>query len=89
MKPSVKRIRKGRFKHDCTSCTFLAYVRIDGVSADLYHCMQDGSIPTVIARFSNEPSDNISGLAFAPVDLHLGVAKELAYRKKLPLDTSY
>jgi hypothetical protein len=51
--------------------------------------MQDGSIPTVIARFSNEPSDNISGLAFAPVDLHLGVAKELAYRKKLLLDTLY
>jgi hypothetical protein len=50
-----------RYKHDCKNCTFLGEWR----ERDLYHCLQGGNYPTVVARFSDEPEDYISGLRFA------------------------
>ena len=56
------------YTHDCRHCTFLGpYCAFgDDKYADLYHCIQgdEKKIPTVIARFSSEPSDNQSGVNF-------------------------
>jgi hypothetical protein len=49
------------FQHDCNSCHFLGrYVCAEKKEADLYFCLQNG-LPTVIARFSNDGPDYISG----------------------------
>lgn len=48
-----------RFEHDCTECRYLGYTE----KADLYWCPQ-GGYPTVIARYSSDPPDYSSGLAF-------------------------
>ena len=48
-----------RYDHDCDSCVFLGSHRLH----DLYFCPQHG-IPTIIARFSDEPSDYYSGMSF-------------------------
>ena len=48
----------------CPQCVFLGWYKKPGTligEADLYFCAQ-GGIPTVIARFSNEPGDYQSGL---------------------------
>ena len=72
---------KPQHTHDCDSCTFL------GTSAnyDLYHCGQEGSMPTVIARYGEDGSYK-SGMYFASRDKELGEAKELAIAKGLPID---
>jgi hypothetical protein len=46
-----------RHRHDCQQCIFLGIVD----HFDLYWCSQGGSMPTVIARASDEPSDYLSG----------------------------
>jgi len=51
---------KPTFEHDCPSCTFLGTYE----KHDLYHCKGcTGS--TVIARYSSEGPDYVSGMAFA------------------------
>lgn len=53
------------FTHDCVQCVFLDNFKHDGAEEyDLYVCKQfdDGSCPTVIARYGNEPGDYLSGL---------------------------
>lgn len=53
------------FKHECDKCIFLGgYTGNNGSYADLYYCLQLG-IPTVIARYSDEGDDYVSGLQFA------------------------
>lgn len=48
-----------RWHHDgCPNCTFLGTMN----DWDLYHCTQDGTIPTVIARYSHEGEAYKSGL---------------------------
>lgn len=61
-----------QFEHDCDSCTYLG--QFEGY--DLYFCQQ-GTLPTVIARFGNDGHEYLSGM---PVAYHppLSVAKHLA-----------
>jgi len=47
-----------RFSHDCKACTPLGQFE----EYDLYHCMQGGSMPTVLARYGNEGPEYVSGL---------------------------
>jgi len=44
-------------KHDCHCCTYLGAFK----EHDLYHCKQDGEIPTIIARFGSDEPDYKSG----------------------------
>jgi len=50
---------KPRYKHDCNSCVFLGQYAI----ADLYACIHNGRISTVIARYSDRINDYASGLS--------------------------
>jgi predicted 2-oxoglutarate/Fe(II)-dependent dioxygenase YbiX len=55
---------KRRYKHDCYDCVFLGQHQ----DADLYVCIKDEdgvTMDTVIARFSSDPPDYLSGLIFA------------------------
>lgn len=75
-----------RYVHDCKQCTFLGrYLGPDNV--DLYHCMQDKSQPTVIARHSSEPSDYESGLS-CYWHFSLREAKRRAQKRGLPLEAA-
>jgi hypothetical protein len=47
--------------HDCEACLFLGQYG----EADLYLCPKEAGGPTVIARFSGEPSDYASGMPIA------------------------
>lgn len=67
--------QKPLFKHECTSCTFLGTSSDN--KADLYFCPQSGS-PTIIARYSDDGPDYISGAVFAKDNQHLAEAKERA-----------
>ena len=53
-----------RHKHDCDQCDYLGQYE----GADLYFCGK--SLPTVIARYSDEPSDYTSGLEIAKTGLN-------------------
>ena len=67
--------RFARYTHDCDVCTFLGV--FDG--SDLYfHPGGDLVSPTVIARFSDDPSDYTSGLAFTKQDIRLRHAARMA-----------
>lgn len=63
-----------RYSHDCAGCVFL------GISeeADLYYCDQGDSLKTIIARYSDEGPDYISGIAFAGTNPDLAKAKKIA-----------
>lgn len=55
-----------QFQHDCGRCDFLGqYVTPDGRPCDLYACTATLEGGTVIARWSDEPADYMSGLVFA------------------------
>jgi hypothetical protein len=66
------------YEHDCDECLFLGHYG----GADLYYCSQSGS-PTVLARFSSDPPNYTSGLAFAQTNVYLCEAKRRASRKGL------
>jgi hypothetical protein len=51
-----------KYKHDCENCVFLGRCDVLASQRDLYFCKQAGTLPTVIARYSDEPSDFTSGL---------------------------
>lgn len=69
---------KPLYEHDSDCCTFLGIFK----NADLYYCKQMNN-PTVIARFSSDPSDYSSGLCFADRSPFLGEAKRLALQQEL------
>lgn len=70
-----------RYIHDCEDCVFLGQYK----DADLYVCInnEDGNtIDTVIARFSSDAPDYISGLTFAYAygeDLSFGEDSQMRY----------
>ena len=70
---------KPKYKHDCSKCVFLGRY----AKADLYVCPAEGNIiDTVIARFSSDPPDYISGLMFAldyGFDLSIGENSHMRY----------
>lgn len=53
------------YAHDCTGCTFLGTYEWDGQSYDLYTCKQSCNWPTVLARYSSDGPDYLSGLEIA------------------------
>ena len=59
-----------RYTHDCTNCTFLGQHK----EFDLYVCAVDKKINTVIARYSSDSPDYISGLTFA-INYRMGMFK--------------
>lgn len=69
------------FVHDCKNCTPLG--QHDG--HDLYHCLQGGDMPTLIARYGNHGEQYTSGLAFADRDPCLAEAKRRAVAAGLPV----
>lgn len=51
-----------KFQYDCARCTFLGeFVSRTHGPCDLYACTS-GDHPTLVVRFSDEPSDNYSGI---------------------------
>lgn len=84
-----------RFRHNCRACTFLGHyhsrpeLQRDAsqilIDADLYVCRQQGlgGLPTVIARYRNEPEGYVSGLALAEQMPALKEAKARAIRAGL------
>lgn len=71
------------FDHDCDRCIFLG--TYNGY-ADLYWCKQSiGDRPTLIARFSSEEADYISGIPFYKVFPELAKAYVLAEAQGLEL----
>lgn len=71
------------YDHDCTSCVFLG--TYNGY-ADLYWCMQGTkNRPTLIARFSDDPPDYLSGIPFRKVYPELAKAYVLAQARGLLL----
>lgn len=68
-----------QFQHDSTCCRFLKH-RSTGVAgaADLYVCLDSPGSPTVIARFSDDAGDYISGLAHYNADEYIRAAADAA-----------
>ena len=60
-----------RYTHSCSKCTFLGQYN----EYDLYHCIQVGGMPTVIARYSDDGPDYMSGLRGAEPGLNLVTSK--------------
>lgn len=74
---------KPRYKHDCEGCVYLSTWDDEHEETyDLYYCNQ-GSLPTVIARFGHDGPDYVSGIFFAPQVPALAEAKKLAQKKGL------
>ena len=60
----LDRILTPQYVHDCGTCTFLGtHGRNTGREADLYFCSVE---PTVVARYSDDEPDYISGIEAAP-----------------------
>lgn len=71
-----------QFTHDCDVCTFLG--RSENGRADLYFCKQSGDAgPTVIARYSSDGADYLSGLMFAGTQPWLREAAKVAKARNL------
>lgn len=54
------------YEHDCDNCIFLGNLALPPIDAlaknyDLYVCEMDGILQTIVARYSDNPSDYISG----------------------------
>jgi len=60
---------KRRYEHDCDHCDFLGQY----YDYDLYACVRECKMDTIIARKSSELSDYSSGLEFA---LHYGALED-------------
>lgn len=72
---------KQKFEHDCESCIFLGHMQ----GSDLYAHPNR----TVVARYSNDGPDYISGTEIAHMDTRLAVAFVLADKYGIPLDWDY
>jgi len=55
-------VNQPHFAHDCTACVFLGGYVWNEDYYDLYWCMQLGKFPTVIARWSDNGQDYLSGI---------------------------
>lgn len=74
------------FDHDCEQCTFLGWIdegpdNSHRGGCDLYYCGKGH--PTVIARYSSDGSDYVSGLASAGAIPVLGIARQRAINRGL------
>ncbi len=67
-----------KYRHDCQICTFLGHHD----DSDLYYCPQ-GNIPTLVARYSSEPADYASGIAFVGIIPAITAAHKLAKQRGL------
>ena len=68
---------KPKYQHDCDDCVYLG-LYIDGSGTyDLYFCVQGGKMPTVIARWGDEPSHNMSGLGLVLTPLKVAVNRAI------------
>lgn len=78
----VMKDTKPNYEHDCNNCVYLGDVFDSEIrkTVDLYFC---ASTPTVIARYSSDGPEYISGIAFVGSSVPLAVAFELAYRRGL------
>jgi len=47
-----------KYKHDCRVCVFLGRYK----EFDLYYCTQGGKADTILARYSDEGPDYLSGM---------------------------
>ncbi len=60
-----------KYKHECPSCAYLGEFVDRDTIYDLYACLQGGTSPTLIARYSSGPADYMSGIygldAIAPL----------------------
>lgn len=66
MKANLNLSNKSLFYHNCKKCCFLG--TFDG--NDLYFCSYGNmGIPTVIARYGEDPRDYWSGMAFGKMTL--------------------
>lgn len=54
-----------KWKHDCERCRFLGRYEHMGDTYDLYSCTDATRGPTLIARWSSEPSLYMSSMAVA------------------------
>ena len=71
-------MNKPKYQHDCSKCIFLDHID----NHDLYACVDNNQkIKTVIARYSDDGPDYISGLIFAETEYLLKKALELAKEK--------
>jgi len=52
------------YKHDCENCVFLGNFILD-LTYDLYVCAAGKNISTVVARYSDDGSEYLSGLEVA------------------------
>lgn len=71
-----------QYEHDCSHCTFLG--RHNG--HDLYHCVQGGYMPTIVARYGNDGSEYTSGFEFAQFNPNLAEARRRAKERGLPCE---
>lgn len=65
-----------KFKHDCDRCNFLG--RHEETDSDLYYCRQYHKVPTLVARYSDDPVDYSSGLSFVATMPEIAEANRLA-----------
>jgi len=64
-----------RYKHDCENCVFLGNFTLDVTYYDFYVCAAGKNISTVVARYSSDDPDYISGLEVALM-YEKGIQKE-------------
>lgn len=70
-------LRYPEYKHDCEECIYLGFYE----GADLYYCNQPHNMvktPTLIARYSNDSWDYLSGIHFASSNKFINEAKKRA-----------
>jgi hypothetical protein len=70
---------ENHFVHECERCVYLGEYR----QHDLYFCTKQPNVPTVLARYGNDPSDYVSGVELATRDLILAEAVALARARNL------
>jgi hypothetical protein len=79
--PFIVPLKAPRYKHDCHECIYLGQDK----EYDLYFCPQLGTTPTVVARFSSNGPDYMSGLHAAKIGeiKPLAIALNLAIERNL------
>ena len=81
---SVISVEVPQYDHDCEHCTFLGNYEVTGCRYDLYHC-ERGHV-TVIARYSSDAHEYISGLEAAKSNMEPALAEALRRAKEQGLN---